>query len=52
MLSYILLHEFKDFAKKGDTITFGPFTFIVTKADPQKIHRVRVEYENPTQGAE
>lgn len=50
MLSYILLHEFKDFAQKGDSVVFGPFTFIVTKADPQKIHRVRVEYENTSQG--
>ncbi|USN57527.1 MAG: hypothetical protein H6766_03725 [Candidatus Peribacteria bacterium] len=46
MLSYILLYELKDFAKKDDSVTFGPFTLIVTKADPQKIHRVRVEYQN------
>lgn len=45
MLSYIILHEFKNFAKKSDSIVFGPFTLIVTKADPQKIHRVRVEYQ-------
>lgn len=52
MVSYILLHHLKEFAKKGDTLTFGPFTFIVTKVEEEKIRRVRIEYENPHQEEE
>ena len=45
MISYIILHHLKNFAKKGDTVLFGSLELTVTKVnhEGEKIERVKID---------